>query len=405
MYNFQDLSFSPYNDHWRLLRKVVDMEIFSNKRLRHLKDFRDEEIFATIERMVEQGRQGNLVEIRSSMMRLSLEHICRICFNNRYFSWKTTTINPNGEPKAFSSLLNEWCVISGSFFLGEYVPYLRKLDVGGFEARLLSLRSELAEFLNPIIEEHRHKSEDEEKDFLDVLLSLQRDNIGDGFPDDQIKALLHNMLLAGTETSSDTTTWALTELMRNADIRQKIVDELDTFVGRERLVEEADLVNLQYLKATVKETLRMYPTVPLGVPHEAMEDTQVAGYDIPKKTRVLVNVYAIGRDPRIWKHPDTFNPQRFIDNPIDVKGQHFELLPFGSGRRQCPGMEMGLLLVEMSVAQILHTCNLSVPEGMEVDVEEGVGITLPKANPLQLLVTPRLKPEVYKQKGIKLNIC
>ncbi|KAG6556233.1 hypothetical protein Mapa_002174 [Marchantia paleacea] len=357
------------------------------------KDFRDEERLASIERMLEEGRGGNSVDVKRSMALLSVEHMCRICFNKRYFLWNSKSSHSNGVPKNLASMLGEWCAIAGAFFVGEYIPYLRKLDLGGFEAQLLKLRSEFEPFLNPIIEEHRQNEGRKDKDFLDVLLSLQREN-EDGFPDDRFKALINNMLIAGTQTASDQTTWALTELMRHPDIRQKVVDELDHVVGRERLVEESGIGNLKYLKAVIKETLRMYPSVPLGVPHEAMEDTRGAGYDIPMKTRVLLNSYGIGRDPRLWEDPTTFNPARFIDSPIDVRGQHF-----GAGRRQCPGMEMGLLLVEITVAQILHTCDLSVPPGMEVDVEEGVGVTLPKANPLQVLVAPRLRPQLYIQKG------
>ncbi|OAE29142.1 hypothetical protein AXG93_1390s1250 [Marchantia polymorpha subsp. ruderalis] len=402
MYNFQDVSFSPYNEHWRFLRKVIDMEIFSNKRLRHLKDFRGEEILASIERMLEEGRGGNPVDMKKSMAQLSVEHICRICFNNNYSQWKSKSCHSNGVPKTLASMLDEWIAISGAFFVGEYIPYLRKLDLGGFEAQLLRLRSDFEQFLNPIIEEHRKNEGRSDKDFLDVLLSLQREN-QDGFPNDRVKALINNVLIAGTQTTSDQTTWALTELMRHPDIKQKVVDELDLVVGRERLVEESDIGNLVYLKAVVKETLRMYPSVPLGVPHEAMEDTQVAGHDIPKKTRVLFNAYGIGRDPKLWEDPTTFNPERFINSPIDVKGHHFELLSFGAGRRQCPGMDMGLLLVQVTVAQILHTCHLSVPAGVVVDVEEGIGITLPKANPLMVLISPRLEPQFYIQKGIKVN--
>ncbi|KAL2613928.1 hypothetical protein R1flu_025620 [Riccia fluitans] len=147
----------------------------------------------------------------------------------------------------------------------------------------------------------------------------------------------------------------------------------------------------------------MYPVTPLGLPHEAMEDTEVAGYGIPKGTRILVNLYGLGRDPASWADPNTVSPQRFtFDNPRDVRGRNFEILPFVSGRRMCPGMDMGLKRVEMTVAQVLQTCTLSLHPGVEVDVEEGRGITLPKAHPLRVLVTPRLQPELYTQSGESL---
>ncbi|KAL2629026.1 hypothetical protein R1flu_013712 [Riccia fluitans] len=403
MYNYQDMAFSPYNDHWRLVRRICETEIFSQKRFRNFKKFRDEEIRATVERMLSAGQEGKLVEIDRNMAQSSFDIMCRIFFSKAdYFDRKVASLDSREDPVHLPSVMDEWCHISGSFFVGEYIPFLRKLDLGGFEARLMKLRTRFSNFLNPIIEEHRQKPEQEAQDFLDVLLSLQKDGSGDRLSDEAVKALLQNMLMGGSETDANTSTWALAELMRHPEIRQRLVDELDSVVGRDRLVEDSDLSNLHYLKATVKETFRMYPVVQLGVPHEAMEDTTVAGYDIPKGTRVLVNLYALGRNPTVWENPNTFDPERFMGKTLDVRGQHFEVLPFGAGRRQCPGMEMGIDRVELRLAQILQTCVLSLPPGMEVDVEEGVGLTLPRAHPLQVLVAPRLKPEVYSKSGIRL---
>ncbi|KAL3687055.1 hypothetical protein R1sor_013364 [Riccia sorocarpa] len=370
-YNFTDVGFAQYNEHWRFARRIFDTEMSSQKRLTNSKNLRYEEIKATVERILS------------------------------YFDEKVSCANPQEESVHLPSLMDEWSAISGGFFVAEYIPFLRKLDLGGFEARLLKLRKRFSSFLDPIIEEHRQKGRGEAQDFLDVLLSLQRDGAGDGITDEMIKALLQDMLLAGTETDAKTMTWAFSELMRHPEVQQKLLDELDAVVGRDRLVEHSDLPNLKYLKATVKEVFRMYPVVTLSLPHEAMENTTVAGYDILKGTRLIVNAYAIGRDPNIWTNPNSFDPERFVGNSIDVRGHHFELLPFGAGRRQCPGMEIALDRVELSLAQVLQTCVLSLPLGVEVDMEEGVGLTMPRAHPLNVLVSPRLQPDVYSKNGIK----
>lgn len=214
-----------------------------------------------------------------------------------------------------------------------------------------------------------------------------------------------DILLAGSETAASVETWALTELMRHPEARQKLLTELDTVVGRDRLVEEADLVNLKYLQAVVKETFRLHPALPFLVPHESLSATKVAGYDIPAKTRVFVNIYHIGRDPSLWSDPLSFNPDRFLDSPIGVRGQNFELLPFGSGRRICVGLNLGMLLIELNLAQILHTCELSLPPGVkpeDVDIEEKFGeqVTTPKAVPLEIVAAPRLPSRVYKEAGM-----
>ncbi|KAL3687039.1 hypothetical protein R1sor_013348 [Riccia sorocarpa] len=393
-YNFKDMTFSPYTDHWRFVRRIFDTEILSSRKLRNLKSFTEEEIKATVERMLREGRDGSLVEIDRNMVKSSFDITCRISFNKTgYFEQK--------EPVHLPSVMADLCTITGGFFVGEYIPFLRKLDLGGFEARLLELTKKFSKFLSPIIEEHRQRGDGEAQDILDMLLSLQRDGAGNGFPNDEIKALLQNILIGGTETDANTSTWVLAELMRHSEVRQKLVDELDSVVGQDRLVEDSDLRHLKYLKATVKEAFRMYPVVPLLVPHAASEDTTVADYDIPKGTRLLVNVYALGRDSTVWTNPNTFDPERFVGKSTDVRGQHFELLPFSSGRRACPGMEMGIHRVELRLAQILQTCVLSLPSGVKIDVEEAPGMTLPRAHPLQVLVAPRLQPEIYNRNGIR----
>ncbi|KAL3687063.1 hypothetical protein R1sor_013372 [Riccia sorocarpa] len=333
-YNFKDMIFSPSTDHWRFVRRIFDSEILSlrSRRLGNLKSFTDEEIKATVERMLREGRDESLVEIDRNMVQSSFDITCRISFNKTgYFEQKIPGSTSQEEPVHLPSVMADVCTIAGGFFVGEYIPFLRKLDLGGFEARLLELTKKFSKFLSPIIEEHRQRGDGEAQDILDVLLSLQRDGAGNGFPNDEIKALLQNILIGGTETDANTSTWVLAELMRHSEVRQKLVDELDSVVGQDRLVEDSDLRHLKYLKATVKEAFRMYPVVPLLIPHAASEDTTVAGYDIPKETRLLVNVYALGRDSTIWTNPNTFDPERFVGKSTDVRGQHFELLPFSSG--------------------------------------------------------------------------
>ncbi|KAL3679229.1 hypothetical protein R1sor_022185 [Riccia sorocarpa] len=406
LYNYQDLSFAPYNDHWRRTRRIVESSIFSPKRLQSFEKLRDEEILGTVKLLLLAGRDGSLVEIDSHITQSSLDIMSRICFTKRLFA-STARVNVDSsestdEPSDFRSLLAEASLTLRKFSIGEYIPLLRKLDLGGVEAELWRLRAKYDKFLIPIIEEYRQKPDGDSQDFLSLLLAAQRDQTEHQISDETIIGLLENMLAAGTETTSYTTIWAVSELMRHPEALRKVLDELDSIVGRDRLVETADLVSLKYLKAVVKETFRMYPAAPLGVPHESMQDTEIAGYQLRKGTRVIVNLYALGRDPAVWKDPNCFDPERFLDSPIDIRGQHFEVLPFGAGRRKCPGVEMGVERVEMTLAQLLHTCSLHLPAGVEVDVDEGVGFTLPRAHPLQTLVTPRLQSEVYTRYGITL---
>ncbi|KAL2634086.1 hypothetical protein R1flu_005565 [Riccia fluitans] len=394
VYNYQDVVLSPYTDQWRRARKIFESELFSRKRLPHVQHIGREQILATVERLTKAGRAGRLVEIDPHITHLSLDIMCRIGFSRR------SSDSAGEQRNGVYSLLLEFCTAMALFPVGDYIPFLRRLDLGGVEESFLKLRAKFENFLTPIIEEHRQKPDE---DFLSALLALQQDPSVGGFPDEAIIALLMNVLIAGTETVANTTIWALTEVMRHPEVQEKITDELDSVVGRQRLVEFADLNSLKYLKAVVKEAFRMHPVAALGLPHVAMEDTKAAGYDILKGTRVLVNFFALGRDPTSWSNPNNFVPERFInDKLLDVRGHHFELLPFSTGRRMCPGMEMGLERVEMTLAQMFQTCILSLPPGMEVDVEEGVGSALPRAHHLQVLVSPRLAQEIYNQYDMRL---
>lgn len=189
-----------------------------------------------------------------------------------------------------------------------------------------------------------------------------------------------------------TLTWALALLVNNPLVLKKAQQELKNHVGVDRIVEESDLENLLYIKAIIKETMRLYPAGPLSVPHESIEDCIVGGYSIPKGTRLLVNVWKIQHDPDIWTDPFEFQPERFLTSKkeIDVKGQHFELIPFGSGRRMCLGISFALEALLLILASILHEFDFQNPSNDKIDMSESPGLTNLKATPLELLVAPRL---------------
>ena len=195
-----------------------------------------------------------------------------------------------------------------------------------------------------------------------------------------------------------TVEWAISELLKNPEIFDKAIEELDRVIGRERWVEEKDIVNLPYIDAIAKETMRLHPVAPMLVPRMCREDCQIAGYDIAKGSRVLVNVWTIGRDPTVWKNPHAFYPERFMEYSIDVKGQDFELLPFGSGRRMCPGYSLGLKVIQSSLANLLHGFSWKLPGDMEkedLNMEEIFGLSTPKKYPLHAVAQPRLPPHLY----------
>jgi len=210
---------------------------------------------------------------------------------------------------------------------------------------------------------------------------------------------LQDLIVGGTDTSSVTIEWAMSELLRKPDVLTKATEELDRVIGRERLVTEGDITKLPYMQAIVKETMRLHPVTPLLAPRLSREDASVDGYDIPTGTLVFVNVWAIGRDPAVWGDaPDEFRPERFAGSSVDVKGQDFELLPFGSGRRMCPGIGLGLKMVQVILANLVHGFAWRLPDGMakeELSMEEKFGLSMPRLIPLQAVAEPRLPAHLY----------
>lgn len=199
---------------------------------------------------------------------------------------------------------------------------------------------------------------------------------------------MQDLFIAGSDTSAITTEWAMAELLTNPELLRIAQKELNEVIGTDRAVKESDIDQLRYLQAVVKETMRLHPVVPLLLPYKATNDVKVRGYTIPKGTQVLVNAWSISRDPKYWTDPTSFNPNRFLDSDIDYKGHDFQYIPFGAGRRICPGLPLAIRMVHLMLASIIHCFDWKLPEGMrpkDLDMEDQFGVTLKKAIPLRAL--------------------
>lgn len=200
------------------------------------------------------------------------------------------------------------------------------------------------------------------------------------------------MFVAGTDTSTSVVDWTMSELMRNSKLMQTVKDELKQVVGEriegEYAVRESHLSHLHYLQACIKESLRLHPPAPLLLPRQALEACEVMNYTIPKDCRVMVNAWAIGRDPNVWKDPLTFSPERFLNSIVDYKGKDFELAPFGAGRRMCPGLPLASRVIKLILASLIHTFDWSLPDGIQpsqLNMNERFGLTLDREQPLLLV--------------------
>ncbi|XP_047327269.1 trimethyltridecatetraene synthase-like [Impatiens glandulifera] len=399
-YNYSDITWSPYGPYWRQARKMCLMELFSAKRLDSFEFIRVEELNSLLKNMFNSA--GTSISLKDHLTTLSLNIISRMVLGKRYLDQDENSVV---SPEEFMKMLDELFLLNGVFTIGDSIPWLAFLDLEGYVKRMKILAKKFDKFLEYVLDEHiTRRSIDHDKfvakDMVDVLLQLADDpNLEVKLERHGVKAFTQDLLAGGTESSAVTVEWAMSEMLKKPETFQKAQEELDRVIGSNRWVQEKDMPNLPYIEAIAKETMRMHPVAPMLVPRESREDCKVAGYDIPRGTRVLVSVWSIGRDPTLWDEPNQFNPDRFIGKAIDVKGHDFELLPFGSGRRMCPGYSLGLKVIQTSLANLLHGYKWSLPNGMspeDLNMDEIFGLSTPKKIPLVTVVEPRLPHNLYK---------
>ncbi|BBN06562.1 protein MpCYP829J1 [Marchantia polymorpha subsp. ruderalis] len=397
-YQRQDIIFSQCDDHWRLMRKLSS-KLMSSKAVQKQQVSRHDTMMTAVNSLLE-CQQNQLIDLREELFDIIFYHMSKLLLGKRLTGGMSAARSSecNGR-KNLSQLIR--AVASLPFLvLGECFPFLRWLDVGGAEATFVKVHREFDSFLSDAIDALRREATSdtpEDQGFMQTLLSIQHTEEGKNMTDLQIKVLINDFLIGGIETTAGSIFFVMAELMRNPDVKEKLVKELDEVVGRERVVEESDLINLKYLKMVIKETFRLHPSLPLLLPHESTVPTTVGGYKIPKNMQVFINVYAIQRSPELWESPNSFKPERFANNPIDMKGQDFCLLPFGAGRRQCPGMGIGALMVEITLATLLQMFEFSLPAGMkpeDMDMTEKAGVASSLVSPILVSVTPRLSPKL-----------
>eukprot|EP00252_Welwitschia_mirabilis_P023887 TRINITY_DN687_c2_g1_i2.p1 TRINITY_DN687_c2_g1~~TRINITY_DN687_c2_g1_i2.p1 ORF type:complete len:326 (-),score=22.28 TRINITY_DN687_c2_g1_i2:317-1294(-) len=310
----------------------------------------------------------------------------------------------DGEAGEFRKTVLRMMKLAGEFVIGDFVPSLKWLNPKAVVSEMKQVHRTLDSFFEKLIEGHSQDG-DSRKDFLSILLSLRddrrdlKDEESESLSLTEIKALLLNLFTAGTDTSSSTTEWAMAELLHKPNLLKRCQEEADAVAGRQRLLTENDLKEMVFLRAVIKETLRLHPSTPLLLPRKARESCRIGGYDIPKGARVMINAWGIQRDPRVWENPLQFDPHRFIDKEkntlIEPKGADFSILAFGGGRRICVGMSLALRMMEFMLANLIHAFNWNLLHNEEIDMEESFGLTLQRAHPLQVVPSPRLPAHLY----------
>ncbi|KAL2622455.1 hypothetical protein R1flu_002660 [Riccia fluitans] len=333
-----DIAYSPYGPRWRYARKVFTLELLTTKRLADFQKSRRKEVLSALNAVVDECAGGRAVRMDLVLGKMIMTLVSRMLLNEGKLGAQTEALKDSDD---FQEVVKELFELLGVFNLGDYIPWLDRFDLQVYKKRMRIAAQKIDGFLQGIIDDHieNHKlqtSENQEyvQDIVDVLLTRPRDADGQNLTHVEMNGIMEDVMFGGTDTSTNTIEWALSELIRNPQVLQRAQEELDFTVGRERIVDESDIPNLPYLKAVVKETFRLHPVAPLLVPHESTDVCKVGGYAIPAKTRLFVNLHAIHKDPEVWKRPLDFFPERFLTQD---NGTDFDLLPFGSGRRCARG--------------------------------------------------------------------
>ncbi|KAL5714273.1 flavonoid 3',5'-hydroxylase [Ranunculus cassubicifolius] len=394
-YNSQDMVHAEYGPRWKLLRAMSNLHMLGSKAIEGWSNVRRVEIGIMLEVMYQSSCRREPVEVAEMTAFAIANMIGQVILSRRVFATKGT------ESTEFKDMVVELLTSAGLFNIGDYIPSIAWMDLQGIVKGMKCLHTKFDLVLDKMFREHIATRNDrkEKPDLLDTLFDDRENNTGgDKLSDTNIKGLLMNLFVAGTDTSTSTVEWALTEMMVKPSIFSHAQAEMDKVIGRNRRLEESDIPNLPYLQAICKETLRKHPPTPLNLPRESIEACQVNGYYIPKGTRLCVNVWAIGRDPNVWDNPLVFDPERFLTGKyakIEPRGNDFELIPFGAGRRICAGNRMAIALVEYILGSLLHSFEWTLPDGVELNMEEKFGLALQKTLPLSAILTPRLPPSVY----------
>nr|WNT44082.1 CYP82N10 [Corydalis yanhusuo] len=420
-YDNESVAFTPYGPFWRELRKISTLKLLSNHRLQAIKDVRSSEVNVCFRELYSlwntnesEGTNSNdqhqqqrpvLVDMKKWFEEVSNNVVIRVIVGKQNFGSKI--VRGEGEALKYKKIMDEVLRLAGVSMLSDVAPLLGWLD--HFQGHMSAMKrnaKEVDTMLSSWLEEHRrkrtsvgdNKGDNVEQDFMDVMLSIVEENKLSGHDNDTvIKATVMAMIMGGTDTTAVSLTWIVSLLMNNRQVLKKAREELDTHVGKDRQVDDSDLKNLTYLNAIVKETMRLYPLGAL-LERETKEDCEVGGFHVKGGTRLLVNVWKLQRDPNFWSNPTEFKPERFLTENanLDVGGQHFELLPFGAGRRVCPGVSFALQFMHLVLARLIHGFELETLMNADIDLTESTeGHVNHKATPLDLLITPRLDSKLY----------
>nr|AXL93712.1 Cytochrome P450 [Tanacetum cinerariifolium] len=386
-------AFARSGPYWSFIKKMATVEFLGNQNLDHFLPIRSLEIQELLRTLMEKAKLQESVNLTQELFKLTNNVICQMLTGMRCLGAKS-------EADEVKNLVREITKIFGEFNVSDFIWFCKNIDFKGFKTRYTETHERYDALIEKIISEREIKRRRETlkeeslgRDCLDILLDILEDGKAEiKITKDHIKALILDFFIAGTDTVATAIEWTLAELIKNPNVLKEAQREIDQVIGDDRLVEESDSPKLPYMHAIIKESLRLHPPIPM-VNRQSIENVTIHGYDIPAGTMLFVNTWSIGRNPEYWENPLEFNPCRFLEgSTIDVIGQNYRFLPFGTGRRMCPGIKFSMRELQVVVARLVQCFEWNVKEALNMDEQPGLAVPMAE----DLVCFPSVRGNIQK---------
>ncbi|XP_043693876.1 phenylalanine N-monooxygenase-like isoform X1 [Telopea speciosissima] len=400
---FLSVAVAPWGDQWKKMRRVVASEVINPMRLRWLLEKRTEEADNLLYYIYNQcSSGGSVVDVRVAVRQYSGNVIRKMMFNKRYLGDGRKDGGPGVEEEEYMDALFTVLSLLYAFCVSDYMPSLRRFDLNGHEKIMKEAIRVVNKYHDPImderIQEWREGKKKENEDLLDILISMKDSNGKPLLSTEEIKAQAADLIYASVDNPSNAVEWSLAEMINKPEMLQKATEEIDRVVGKERLVQESDIPQLNYVKACAREAFRLHPIAPFNLPHVSNADMTVAGYFIPKGSHVILSRIGLGRNPKVWDDPHEFMPERHLKDPsieVDLVEPELRFISFSTGRRGCMGIALGSAMTVMLLARLLQGFSWGITPG-ESRIELNESKTdLFLAKPLLAHAKPRLPVHAY----------
>ncbi|XP_071694544.1 cytochrome P450 81Q32-like [Rutidosis leptorrhynchoides] len=375
---------APYGPYWRKLRRITTIELFSITRLNTYSDVRQDETREMIKTLL----QGTLhdefttVGLRPRLQDMCFNIIMRIVSGKRNYDPELDDLM---EAIRFKKMIKEISKDGRVSYRKDCLPFLKLIDFQGMMRTLVRLKAKKDAFTKDLLDEYKKRDGISNKKMIDAMLSLQESQCVD-YSDQTLKGIMLTLLLVGTDNSAATIEWAMSLLLNHPHLLQKARAEVDEHVGQDHLIQETDLHKLKYLQNIVNETLRLFPTTPLFIPQESSNECTIGGYNVPHGTMLLVNTWAIHRDPHVWEDPTSYGPERFETQVGDLG---YNYIPFGMGKKQCSGAGLANKVIGMGLGSLIQCFEWKRISQKMVELDEDRGLTMPKKKPLEAMCKAR----------------